>query len=82
MLYRTREEFSRRLYRSQGNRLRDSPDTICRTAPICSTAGATNIPGCETLCPFSEKGIGRAVADAIAMKTVKSTIVPWPKLVE
>jgi len=25
--------------------------------------------------------IGRAVADAMAMKTVKSTIVPWPELV-
>jgi len=24
----------------------------------------------------------RAVADAMAMKTVKSTIVPWPELVE
>ena len=78
MHYRTREEFSDRLYRSRGNWLGDSPGTICRTAPICSTAGATNIPGCEmqTLCPFSEEGIGRAVADAIAMKTVKLTIVP------
>ena len=36
----------------------------------------------QTLYPFSEEGIGRAVADAIAMKTVKSTIVPWPELVE
>jgi hypothetical protein len=36
----------------------------------------------QTLYPFSEDGIGRAVADAMAMKTVKSTIVPWPELVE
>ena len=35
-----------------------------------------------TLYPFSEEGIGRAVADAMAMKTVKSTIVPWPDLVQ
>jgi threonine dehydrogenase-like Zn-dependent dehydrogenase len=36
----------------------------------------------QTLYPFSEDGIGRAVADAMAMKTVKSTIVPWPELVQ
>ena len=31
----------------------------------------------------SGKGtISRAVADAMAMKTVKSTIVPWPELVQ
>jgi hypothetical protein len=36
----------------------------------------------QTLYPFSEEGIGRAVADAMAMKTVKSTIVPWPDLVQ
>ena len=35
----------------------------------------------QTLYPFTEEGIGRAVADAMAMKTVKSTIVPWPELV-
>jgi threonine dehydrogenase-like Zn-dependent dehydrogenase len=35
----------------------------------------------QTLYPFSEDGIARAVADAIAMKTVKSTIVPWPELI-
>jgi hypothetical protein len=35
-----------------------------------------------TLDPFSEEGIGRAVADAMAMKTVKSTIMPWPELAE
>ena len=34
----------------------------------------------QTLYPFSEDGIARAVADAIAMKTVKSTIVPFPEL--
>jgi hypothetical protein len=32
----------------------------------------------QTIYPFTEEGIGRAVA----MKTVKSTIVPWPELVE
>jgi len=36
----------------------------------------------QTLYPFSEEAIGRAVADAMAMKTVKSTIVPWPELAE
>jgi threonine dehydrogenase-like Zn-dependent dehydrogenase len=36
----------------------------------------------QTLYPFTEDGIGRAVADAMAMKTVKSTIVPWPELVQ
>ena len=36
----------------------------------------------QTLYPFSEDGIARAVADAIAMKTVKSTIVPWPELLQ
>jgi threonine dehydrogenase-like Zn-dependent dehydrogenase len=35
----------------------------------------------QTLYPFSGDGIARAVADAIAMKTVKSTIVPWPELI-
>ena len=35
----------------------------------------------QTLYPFSEEGIGR-VADAVAMRTVKSTIVPWPDLVQ
>jgi hypothetical protein len=36
----------------------------------------------QTLYPFSVEGIERAVADAIAMKTVKSTIVPWPELAQ
>jgi threonine dehydrogenase-like Zn-dependent dehydrogenase len=36
----------------------------------------------QTLYPFSEDGIARAVADAIAMKTVKSTIVPFPELMQ
>ena len=36
----------------------------------------------QTIYPFSEAGIGQAFADAMAMKTVKSTIVPWPELVE
>jgi threonine dehydrogenase-like Zn-dependent dehydrogenase len=35
----------------------------------------------QTLYPFDEDGIARAVADAMAMRTVKSTIVPWPELV-
>jgi threonine dehydrogenase-like Zn-dependent dehydrogenase len=35
----------------------------------------------QTLYPFSEEGIAGAVADAIAMKTVKSTIVPFPELI-
>src|SRR6516165_7966847 len=35
----------------------------------------------QTIYPFSEKGVGQAVADAMAMKTVKSTIVPWPELI-
>jgi len=35
----------------------------------------------QTLYPFSEEGIARAVADAIAMKTVKPTIVPFPELI-
>jgi hypothetical protein len=34
----------------------------------------------QTIYPFSEEGIGRAVADAVVMKTVQSTIVPWPEL--
>jgi hypothetical protein len=36
----------------------------------------------QTLYPFTEDGVSRAVADAMAIKTVKSTIVPWPELVE
>ncbi len=36
----------------------------------------------QTLYPLSEEGIGRAVAEAMAMKTVKSTIVEWPDLVQ
>jgi threonine dehydrogenase-like Zn-dependent dehydrogenase len=36
----------------------------------------------QTLYPFDEDGISRAIADAMAMRTVKSTIVPWPELVE
>jgi len=35
----------------------------------------------QTLYPFDAAGISRAVADAMAMRTVKSTIVPWPELV-
>ena len=36
----------------------------------------------QTLYPFDEDGVARAVADAMAMRTVKSTIVPWPELVD
>lgn len=36
----------------------------------------------QTIYPFTEDSVSRAVADAMAMKTVKSTIVPWPELVE
>ena len=61
-----------------------SPATTCRSASTCSTARATNIRGsrCRRSIRSSEEGIGSAVADAMAMKTVKSTIVPWPELVE
>ena len=60
------------------------PATICRSASTCSTAPATNIPGSkmQTIYPFTEEGVAQAVADAMAMKTVKSTIVPWPELVD
>jgi threonine dehydrogenase-like Zn-dependent dehydrogenase len=34
----------------------------------------------QTIYPFSEDGLGRAIADAMAMRTVKSTIVPFPEL--
>lgn len=36
----------------------------------------------QTLFDFSETGISKAVADAMAMKTVKSTIIPNPDLIE
>ncbi|MGY4338453.1 threonine dehydrogenase-like Zn-dependent dehydrogenase [Bradyrhizobium sp. LM2.9] len=36
----------------------------------------------QTIYPFTEEGVAQAVRDAMAMKTVKSTIVPWPELVE
>jgi hypothetical protein len=35
----------------------------------------------QTIYPFTEAGVAQAVKDAMAMKTVKSTIVPWPELV-
>jgi threonine dehydrogenase-like Zn-dependent dehydrogenase len=31
----------------------------------------------QTLFPFSEQGLGEAIAAALAMRTVKSTIIPW-----
>jgi hypothetical protein len=36
----------------------------------------------QTLYPFSEQGVGAAITDAMAMRTVKSTIVPWSELAE
>jgi threonine dehydrogenase-like Zn-dependent dehydrogenase len=36
----------------------------------------------QTLYPFTVDGVARAVADAMAMRTVKSTIVPWPELID
>ena len=36
----------------------------------------------QTLYPFDEPGVKKAVSDAMAMRTVKSTIVPWPELLE
>ena len=36
----------------------------------------------QTLYPFTEDGVSRAIADAIAMRTVKSTIVPNEELAE
>ena len=32
--------------------------------------------------PFTLDGVEKAVADAMAMKTVKSTIVPFPEMAE
>ena len=34
----------------------------------------------QTLYPFDKTGVSTAVADAMAMRTVKSTIVPFPHL--
>ena len=36
----------------------------------------------QTLYSFDVDGISRAIADAMAMRTVKSTIVPWPELLQ
>jgi threonine dehydrogenase-like Zn-dependent dehydrogenase len=46
------------------------------------TAGKYPWTEMQTIYPLSEGGVAQAVADAMAMKTVKSTIVPWPELVE
>jgi hypothetical protein len=35
----------------------------------------------QAIYPFTEEGVTQAVSDAMAMKTVKSTIVPFPELV-
>ena len=60
------------------------PATTCRSASTCSIARATNIPGwrCRRSIRSPRRASRQAVADAMAMKTVKSTIVPWPELVE
>jgi threonine dehydrogenase-like Zn-dependent dehydrogenase len=34
----------------------------------------------QTLYPFTKDGVESAITDAMAMRTVKSTIVPWPEL--
>ena len=49
---------------------------------LCPTRNKYPWLDMQTIYPFTEQGIGQAVADAMAMKTVKSTIVPWPELVE
>ena len=36
----------------------------------------------QTLYPFDKTGVSTAVVDAMAMRTVKSTIVPFPHLLE
>jgi hypothetical protein len=36
----------------------------------------------QTLYPFDKTGVRTAVADAMAMRLVKSTIVPFPHLLE
>jgi len=35
----------------------------------------------QTIYPFDEPGVSQAIQDAMAMKTVKSTIIPWPELI-
>ena len=60
------------------------PATICRSASTCSIARRDKYPWLkmQTIYPFTEEGVAQAVRDAMAMKTVKSTIVPWPESVE
>jgi hypothetical protein len=36
----------------------------------------------QAIYPFNDDGVKSAVADAMAMRTVKSTIVPFPELLE
>ena len=36
----------------------------------------------QRLYPLTEDGVSRAVADAMAMETVKSAIMPFPGMVE
>lgn len=44
----------------------------------------TKIPSLEmqSLYPFTTEGVERAVTDAMAMRTVKSTIAPFSELAE
>lgn len=35
----------------------------------------------QTIYPFTQEGVSQAVDDAMNMRTVKSTIIPWPELV-
>jgi len=82
------------LYRHQWHRictkdlnvlaLGDSPETICHSASICSTARADKYPWLEmqTLYPFYEEEASPARCDAMAMKDGEIDIVPWPELAE
>jgi hypothetical protein len=36
----------------------------------------------QSLYPFTTEGVTQAIADAMAMRTVKSTIVPFSELAE
>ena len=36
----------------------------------------------QTIYPFTQSGVTQAVEDAMAMRTVKSTILPWPEIAD
>ena len=58
-----------------------SPPTTCRSASRCSIAAtASRCYEMQTLFPLSEQGLGEAIAAALAMRTVKSTIMPFEGL--